>query len=234
MNSSLSYWKHRLLEDTSEETNLTDKQKQIAKLDPPVDKLDAGDFAALRAGKKADVEEHHNDPNFPGGPAIHDLLDRISNDFGTDSDLYNQLEDTIIGYADKYGNLSSTGKAEIKKLLANYDVLEDYGWILDPKPADHTGETTSGMNEDTQDHEVSMADNSLSDIIKNAQELLQKIGGEEKNIPAWIQDHITNAQNFISQANTNYHDYEYQDTDSMSLSDIMEDLFEIKKYKKSK
>jgi hypothetical protein len=27
------------------------------------------------------------------------------------------------------------------------------------------------------------------------------------DIPAWIQDHITNAENFISQATTNYHEY---------------------------
>jgi hypothetical protein len=33
------------------------------------------------------------------------------------------------------------------------------------------------------------------------------LGQTEKNIPAWIQDHITNAENFISQATTNYHEY---------------------------
>ena len=57
-----------------------------------------------------------------------------------------------------------------------------------------------------EDHEVSMAGSSLSDIIRNAEELLQKIGSEEKDIPAWIQDHITNAQNYVTQANTNYYD----------------------------
>ena len=93
---------------------------------------------------------------------------------------------------------------------------------------------SKNIKKEGMDHEVSMAQNSLEAIAKAAMELSQKIGSVERNIPGWIQDHITNAQNFISQANTNYHDYEYQDTDSMSLSDIMEDLFEIKKYKKSK
>lgn len=57
------------------------------------------------------------------------------------------------------------------------------------------------------DHEVSMANNSLDTIIQHATELKSKIGENEKNIPAWIQDHITNAENYISQASHNYHEY---------------------------
>lgn len=58
-----------------------------------------------------------------------------------------------------------------------------------------------------EDHEVSMAQGLLDDIIKNATELKGKLGEVEKDIPAWIQDHISQSQNFISQANTNYHEY---------------------------
>ena len=58
-----------------------------------------------------------------------------------------------------------------------------------------------------EDHEVSMANNTLDAIINHATELKSKIGGNEKDIPAWIQDHITNAGNFISQAAENYHEY---------------------------
>jgi hypothetical protein len=58
-----------------------------------------------------------------------------------------------------------------------------------------------------EDHEVSMANNSLDTIIKMATELKDKMGENEKDIPAWIQDHITNAENFISQASSNYHEY---------------------------
>jgi flagellar biosynthesis chaperone FliJ len=60
---------------------------------------------------------------------------------------------------------------------------------------------------DGEDHEVSMANNSLDTIIKMATELKAKMGEDEKDIPAWIQDHITNAENFISQASSNYHEY---------------------------
>ena len=57
------------------------------------------------------------------------------------------------------------------------------------------------------DHEVSMANNALDTIIQHATELKSKIGENEKNLPAWIQDHITNAENYISQAAHNYHEY---------------------------
>ena len=59
-----------------------------------------------------------------------------------------------------------------------------------------------------EDHELGMAINLLDDIIMNAQQLKMKLGGEERNIPGWIQDHISQAQNFINQANTNFHEDE--------------------------
>jgi hypothetical protein len=61
---------------------------------------------------------------------------------------------------------------------------------------------------DDEDHEVSMAQNSLDSIIRSAIELKAKIGDQEINIPAWIQDHITNSENFIDQASQGYHEYE--------------------------
>jgi len=59
-----------------------------------------------------------------------------------------------------------------------------------------------------EDHELGMAINLLDDIVMNAQQLKMKLGGEERNIPGWIQDHISQAQNFINQANTNFHEDE--------------------------
>jgi hypothetical protein len=58
-----------------------------------------------------------------------------------------------------------------------------------------------------EDHEVSMASKTLDSIIKHATELKGKIGTEEKDIPAWIQDHIAVAENNLDQANTSYHEY---------------------------
>ena len=59
-----------------------------------------------------------------------------------------------------------------------------------------------------EDHEVSMAQNSLKSIIKSAVELHQKLGNMERNIPGWIQDHITNAENYIDQAAQGFHELE--------------------------
>lgn len=58
-----------------------------------------------------------------------------------------------------------------------------------------------------EDHEVSMGQNQLDTIIKMATELKAKMGEDEKQIPAWIQDHISKAENYISQASGNYHEY---------------------------
>jgi hypothetical protein len=59
---------------------------------------------------------------------------------------------------------------------------------------------------ESQDHEVSMSGGQLDDIIKNATELKGKIGEQEMNLPGWIQDHISQAMQFINQANTGYHE----------------------------
>jgi hypothetical protein len=65
----------------------------------------------------------------------------------------------------------------------------------------------SKINEgpESQDHEVSMAGGQLDDIIKNATELKGKVGEQEMNLPGWIQDHISQAMQFINQANTGFH-----------------------------
>jgi hypothetical protein len=63
------------------------------------------------------------------------------------------------------------------------------------------------------DHEVSMSLGQLDDVIKNANELKAKIGTNEKNLPGWIQDHISKAQNYIDQANTGYHELKGGESD---------------------
>lgn len=100
-----------------------------------------------------------------------------------------------------------------------------------------------GMKED---HEVSMAQNSLKSIISSASQLMNLLGQDEKDIPAWIQDHITNAENYINQASKNYHEYSHGEEDidelpngteeepvddmhNMSLAGLMEDMIDEKK-----
>lgn len=63
-----------------------------------------------------------------------------------------------------------------------------------------------GKNINEGDHEVSMAQASLKAIISSASQLMNKLGNTERNIPGWIQDHITNAENYIEQANQGFHE----------------------------
>ncbi len=77
-----------------------------------------------------------------------------------------------------------------------------------------------GMGEMPQeDHEVSMAMNSLRNIIQSAYELMEKLGSQERNIPGWIQDHITNSENYIEQAAGGFHELEEDGPASGSIAE---------------
>jgi len=72
-----------------------------------------------------------------------------------------------------------------------------------------------------KDHEVAMAHASLKAIISSASQLMNKMGEEEINLPAWIQDHITNSENYIEQANQGYHelcDYDNNEEGGVQVS----------------
>ena len=86
-----------------------------------------------------------------------------------------------------------------------------------------------------EDHEVSMGQNQLDTIIKMATELKAKMGNDEKEIPAWIQDHISKAENYISQASGNYHEYGQnesvikEDSETRRLEMLIKNLEETNK-----
>ena len=67
-------------------------------------------------------------------------------------------------------------------------------------------EISRALVKENEDHEVKMAQQQLLVIARSAVELSQKIGTMEKNLPGWIQDHISQAENYINQANTGYHE----------------------------
>lgn len=108
----------------------------------------------------------------------------------------------IKDYSENEGMLDALMKANVVGKPVAY---AESGFIKAPvvkllvDPKDYDVVTESG------DHEVAMAQASLDHIIKAATELKGKIGQDEINIPGWIQDHITNAENFIEQANQGYH-----------------------------
>ncbi len=62
------------------------------------------------------------------------------------------------------------------------------------------------LKEADEDHEVKMVQQQLLVIARAAVELSQKVGKTEKNLPAWIQGHIAQAEVYINQANAGYHE----------------------------
>lgn len=77
------------------------------------------------------------------------------------------------------------------------DILPKHGYILF----------------EAEDHEVGMAMGQLNAIHKAAGELEEKIGNEEKDLPAWIQAHITSAYEYLKQANDNFHELKESDSE---------------------
>jgi len=61
-----------------------------------------------------------------------------------------------------------------------------------------------------EDYEVAMAQDSLDSIIRAAMMLKAEMGDNEVDLPAWIQDHITNSENYINQAAKGYHESDAQ------------------------
>lgn len=56
------------------------------------------------------------------------------------------------------------------------------------------------------DHEVSMAVKSLESIMNAVSILMSKLQGQERDIPGWIQDHISKAENNLDQAAQGFHE----------------------------
>ena len=67
-------------------------------------------------------------------------------------------------------------------------------------------EISRALVKENEDHEVKMAQQQLLVIARSAVELSKKIGEMEKNLPAWIQGHIAQAEVYINQANAGYHE----------------------------
>jgi hypothetical protein len=76
-----------------------------------------------------------------------------------------------------------------------------------------------GINED---YEVAMAQDSLDSIIRAAMMLKAQMGDQEVNLPAWIQDHITNSENYINQAAKGYHESTAQTNDEAGAEEMDE------------
>ena len=115
-------------------------------------------------------------------------------------------------------------KADLKRMLTK--IAGAIGYKHDPKMRQ---ELLAAFEEDiisvmdkhgyiaeAEDHEVGMAMGQLEALSKAIQELEDKVlaDGEERDLPGWIQSHITSAYEYIKQANDNFHELEENTTPS--------------------
>jgi len=108
-----------------------------------------------------------------------------------------------MAYALKKGDMDPKDASQEVKDLADSMTLKQ---LKDFASTKHEG--LPDRVAEAEDHEVGMAMSQLNAISKSVGELLQKIGREEKDLPGWIQDHISQSYNFIKQANDGYHELE--------------------------
>jgi len=104
--------------------------------------------------------------------------------------------------------------------------------MYEDKMCSECGYMQEGQIEE-EHHEVFMAQSNLESIIKNATELLHKLGTEEQEVPAWVADHITKSQTYVEQANDGFY-FEGDDEEQMHQEPDgdeypAEELYEAKK-----
>lgn len=99
-------------------------------------------------------------------------------------------------------------KNQAKKKFDVYPSAYANGWAAKMYKKAGGGWKTEESFLRENDHEVGMAQNHLNAIIQDASELKNKIGDMEINLPGWIQDHISQAYNYLKQATDGYHEIE--------------------------
>jgi hypothetical protein len=102
-------------------------------------------------------------------------------------------------------NIPMTHKIKVyEKLGGAYRLGEDGGEQVFNKMTELLKHKQNEETEKSSDYEVSMSQKQMEAIIKNTTELRGKMGTAEFNVPAWVQDHISQALNFITQANVGF------------------------------
>lgn len=192
----------------------TDNRKKID-LAEPKGKITAADFKKLRAKKNEATDWRYSVKTKPvdvmslrSGDDIDGVgtVTRVAKD---EEGRYHVFVTDSFGREKEYRN----GFSPFNKV----NVITTYSKSTGPR----SPRITEGG-----DHEVSMAMTSLKEIVEAAQELMLKLGDQERNIPGWIQNHITNAQNYIVQASQGFHELhgEEGDDEAMSLTSMMESI----------
>ena len=106
-------------------------------------------------------------------------------------------------YNEMFGKNPNTKVADVAKALGT---TEQEVMMVLFTPTTFSGARLFEDGDLNEDYEVAMAQDSLDSIIRAAMMLKAQMGDQEVNLPAWIQDHITNSENYIYQAAKGYHE----------------------------
>jgi effector-binding domain-containing protein len=136
-------------------------------------------LVTLKNGRKLKIDKF----NYKGSNSVYQAILKAFND--NNHKITNRV---VSGMIDRLGE-------SVNETTLNEDDMQEPG-----------GDVVASNG--VQDHEVSMAKASLVSIGKAVNDLMGRLGDQEKDIPGWIQDHITNAENYIVQASKGYYDQE--------------------------
>ena len=217
------------------EKDLPGNQEKIAQAAEPKDKITGADFKALRA-KKGMKEEDSKLEEKVDMEELEMMLKKLKKENPGKEVTYTFKKDSPKGYVffiDK--KLVKEGEEnELEKYERILYQLQNMNRSSNPSDESTKRKKIEDLKKkisklkskvtEGEDHEVSMAHNSLKSIVSSASQLMNLLGNDEKDIPAWIQDHITNAENFINQASKNYHEYSNGEHDMDELPDGTEEL----------
>jgi len=211
----MSYWHHMMLQEIEE----TSYEKSGLK-NPNLADLDKDkDISSWEKKRGSAIEKNIKEDNFFGLKVGDTVKFKASGDRNVATIKYN-VKDPNTEF--KITALHH-GHPEVPDPNTHADLKDNYGNEIKKV---YTGYLEKVSIQENEDHEVSMANNSIETIIKHAMELKAKLGNDEKDIPAWIQDHITNAANFISQAAENYHEYGEEETPEEETEDSLTSIME--------
>jgi ElaB/YqjD/DUF883 family membrane-anchored ribosome-binding protein len=144
-------------------------------------------------------------------------------DYNNVSDLKDELN-RLIRWDNQYGSKGADSKISQLKKRIEYLNAASKAEGLDPVGKEDNDINNDGKVDKTdkyllkrrkaiaanikegEDHEVAMAISSLEAIAEAIVKLRQKLGHTERNIPGWIQDHISKAENYIEQAAQGFHE----------------------------
>lgn len=192
---------------------LTGKQKKID-VAPPKGKITAADFKKLRSAKNEATDWRYSVKTKPVQVMSLSKDDTLESGETVSRVTKDEEGRYHIFVSDRMGREKEYGKGFSP--FNTVKVITSYSRSTGPRSPRIT---------ESGDHEVAMAMSSLEEIVEAAQELMSKLGGQERNIPGWIQDHITNAENYISQASKGFHELESDEfEDDVSLTKMMESV----------